>query len=581
MSFRVCALVPCYNHHQVIAETIAVLRQQGLVVIIVDDGSANETRQQLLRLADADQNICLERLATNRGKGGAVMHGLRKAAEKGFSHVLQVDADGQHDLANLPALLSLAEANPLALVSGQPVYDASVPKARQVARWLTHFWVWIETLSTQITDSMCGYRIYPLASTLVIIDSETLGQRMDFDPEIMVRSSWRGVAIIMTPVAVTYPDQNSSNFHLFKDNWRITKMHVRLLLTLFRRLPDVLKNRPGRIRKQRMAEPDIPAHWATLEERGMAVGVRLLGFVYRVLGRRFCGWIMLPVVFYFFVTGRVQRQASADYWRRIDRETGAGDGLQKPGVSWCRVFTHFRLFGEMALDKVAAWTGDISLGELRLPADGRLDRLADSGQGILVIASHLGNIEVSRALGKKKHANMRITVFAHTAHAAKFNELLARYNPDSAVDTVQVEQIGPGTAIELEQRINRGEWVVLAGDRVPVSGQNRVSYIDFLGDPAPFSHGPAILGALLKCPVYMMLCLKQEDHFELVFEQLAEKIELPRKNRLAAIDAYLVNYAGRLEKYCKAYPRQWFNFFDFWATDVQIARHGSEQLQQP
>ncbi|MBV1961516.1 MAG: hypothetical protein KUG52_05945, partial [Immundisolibacteraceae bacterium] len=188
-----------------------------------------------------------------------------------------------------------------------------------------------------------------------------------------------------------------------------------------------------------------------------------------------------------------------------------------------------------------------------------------------------GNIEVSRALGKKKHSNMKITVFAHTAHAAKFNQLLASYNPDSAVDTVQVEQIGPATAIELEQRIRQGEWVVLAGDRVPVAGQKRVSEVQFLGDPAPFSHGPIILGALLKCPVYMMLCIKQGEQFELVFEKLADQIVLPRQDRQSAIDGYLGQYVHLLERYCQAYPEQWFNFFDFW--DDNSGSTGQQQSQ--
>ena len=571
MNFRVCAVIPCYNHHQAIAEIAALLAQQGLAVIIVDDASDAQTEQVLNSLSQCNPAVSVERLGVNVGKGGAVVHGLRIAAERGFSHALQVDADGQHDLTELPRLLELASAHPDALISGQPVYDASVPRSRQLARWLTHIWVWIETLSTHISDSMCGYRVYPLTLTLAVIDQEKLGQRMDFDPEIMVRLSWRGVPIMMTPVKVTYPAQNTSNFDLVADNWRITQMHTRLVFTLLTRLRSVWKNRPQQGGQPIKSASRSSTHWASLDERGMLLGVQFLGFCYRVLGRRFCSWVMAPVVLYFFLTGRVQRQASADYWRRIDRQSQnqsrAQASAKKTVTGWRRVFNHFHLFAQMALDKVAAWVGDVGLDRLVLPADGRLDQVADSGQGILVIASHLGNIEVSRALGKKKHSNMKITVFAHTAHAAKFNQLLASYNPDSAVDTVQVEQIGPATAIELEQRIKQGEWVVLAGDRVPVSGQNRVSQIQFLGDPASFSHGPIILAALLKCPVYMMLCIKQGEQFELVFETLADQVVLPRQDRQSAIDTYLSQYASLLEKYCQAYPEQWFNFFDFWGDN--------------
>ena len=115
MSFRACVVIPCYNHHRVIADTTAALLQQGFTVIIVDDASDDETAQVLSQLADVDNQLIVETLAVNLGKGGAVIHGLRKAAELGFSHAVQLDADGQHDLADMAGLLDLAKANPDAL----------------------------------------------------------------------------------------------------------------------------------------------------------------------------------------------------------------------------------------------------------------------------------------------------------------------------------------------------------------------------------------------------------------------------------------------------------------------------------
>jgi hypothetical protein len=171
------------------------------------------------------------------------MQGFRQAAAAGFTHAVQLDADGQHDLARLAELLALARAHPEALISGAARYDASVPKARQWGRYLTHFWVWVETLSFRISDSMCGFRCYPLAPTLRLMQRAHIGSFMDFDTEIMVRLFWQGTPVHMLPVDVVYPADNTSNFDMLRDNWRITKMHTRLTLAMLPRAPLLLWRR--------------------------------------------------------------------------------------------------------------------------------------------------------------------------------------------------------------------------------------------------------------------------------------------------------------------------------------------------
>lgn len=545
-----CAVVPSYNHHLAIEAVVKGLKAQGLTVIIIDDGSAEPARSALAKLDNPAENIFVFRLKVNQGKGAATLKGLEIAGEKGFTHAIQVDADGQHDLTTLPVMVKLAADNPKALISGQPVYDETIPRSRKIARWLTHIWVWVETLSFQITDSMCGYRVYPIQATLDVAREEKIGQRMDFDTEIMVRLFWRGVPTMMTPVSVTYPQDNTSNFDLVADNWRITKMHTRLVFGMILRLPGMLKNRPE--------VQTGSTHWAGLDERGMFWGLWFLATCYRFFGRRVCLAIMQPVLLYFFLTGKEQRAASRYYWMRIFRDQG-----QARQPDWLRLYAHFRSFGEMALDKFAAWVGDISPDRLILSDSGEIDRVVDAGQGILVIASHLGNIEICRALGKHRHP-VQITVFAHTQNAVKFNRLLSRYNPNAAIDVVEVSDIGPATAIDLEERLGRGEWVVIAGDRVPVFMGKRESILNFMGDPAKFSQGAILLGSVLKCPVYTMFCMKEGREFRVFFDLLANRIDLPRKDRAAKIDDYLKKYIGKLEEICRQYPNQWYNFFDFW-----------------
>ena len=214
-----------------------------LPCLIVDDGSGAETALLLDELVARHAWITLLRLPLNQGKGGAVIQGLRQAAALGFTHALQLDADGQHDLADVPRLLAEAREYPQALISGAPVYDESVPKGRLYGRYATHVWVWINTLSLAIADSMCGFRAYPLAATIAMLDRESVGLRMDFDIEIIVRLHWAGVPVRNLPTRVTYPLDGVSHFDLWRDNVRISRMHARLFFGMLPRAPGLLARR--------------------------------------------------------------------------------------------------------------------------------------------------------------------------------------------------------------------------------------------------------------------------------------------------------------------------------------------------
>ncbi|HLN22607.1 MAG TPA: glycosyltransferase, partial [Patescibacteria group bacterium] len=329
---NLCAIVPSHNHHTVIASVVARLRALGLPVFVIDDGSSEPARSAIAALAG--DGVTLRRFEDNQGKGAAVVDGFRLAAAAGFTHAVQVDADGQHDLDALPALLAAAEESPDALVSGEPVYDASMPLGRKIGRWITHIWVWIETLSLRITDSMCGFRVYPLAAVLALLAEESVGRRMDFDTDIMVRLFWRGTPVRMVPVRVVYPPANTSNFDMLRDNVRISWMHTRLVLSML-------------CRQWCKRSPQVASHWSALGERGAYWGLRFCAGAYRLLGRRGCLVFMAPIVFYFFAFGRQQRRASQTFLSRA---------LNRP-VRLRESYRHFLGFAARALDTFIAWTG--------------------------------------------------------------------------------------------------------------------------------------------------------------------------------------------------------------------------------
>jgi len=233
-------VIPNYNHHLVIDDTIKALLSFELPIIIVDDGSDDKTQQVLSSIKKKYPSVTLIHRAENGGKGAAVQTGLAAAIAAGWSHALQVDADGQHDLNDVAVLLEQSHTQPKALISGRPIYDSSISKGRYYGRFITHFWVFLETLSTDIKDSMCGFRVYPLAAYGKLIQQNSLGNKMDFDIEIMVKLHWQGVPMHFVDTKVHYPENGLSHFHVFDDNVLISLMHSRLFFGMLIRLPKLL-----------------------------------------------------------------------------------------------------------------------------------------------------------------------------------------------------------------------------------------------------------------------------------------------------------------------------------------------------
>jgi glycosyltransferase involved in cell wall biosynthesis len=245
MTFKGCAVIPVYDHEHAIAAVVHGVQRHDIHIFLVDDGCNDACATELQRLSLLP-HITLLKHDRNRGKGAAVCTGFRAAHEAGFTHALQVDADGQHALADIARLLEVARAQPHAVICGKPIFDASIPKIRYYGRYLTHAMVWLETLSFEIRDSMCGFRLYPLDAVIALLDRRGVGPRMDFDTDIIVRLHWRGVATRWVDTKVVYPADGVSHFRMFFDNVRMTSLHVRLTLGMLVRLPVLIARRFSR-----------------------------------------------------------------------------------------------------------------------------------------------------------------------------------------------------------------------------------------------------------------------------------------------------------------------------------------------
>ncbi|MBY4676114.1 LpxL/LpxP family acyltransferase [Marinobacterium arenosum] len=305
-----------------------------------------------------------------------------------------------------------------------------------------------------------------------------------------------------------------------------------------------------------MAKSD--SHWSRTGEAGTVLGMKILLLVYRLLGRTGFRVILIPVMTYYYLTQKEARQASAEYLQRVQV-------LLEPKRRMGHTpFKHFMMFGEVLLDKFLVWMGHIRREDVVFETPAVFEKIDNNREGGVIVVSHLGNTEVCSALAHQL-PGIRLTVLVYTQHAEKFNSLMKKVNSSARIEMMQVTDMSPATAMILSERVEAGEFVVIAGDRTPVTGQQRVSMIDFMGRQAPMPQGAFILAGLLKCPVYLMFCLKQQVQYHIYLELFSERLKFSRKQRQQEIDEAVQRYAGRLEYYCKKAPLQWFNFFPFWS----------------
>jgi len=303
---------------------------------------------------------------------------------------------------------------------------------------------------------------------------------------------------------------------------------------------------------------DSNTHWSRIGESGTVLGMKFLLLMFRFFGRTGFRLCLYPVMVYYYLSRTEARAASQQYLRQISAYLPESE---RGGLSSYR---HFVMFGEILMDKLLAWMGKILRDDVEFETPDTIREIETERKGGIIIVSHLGNFEVCSALANEV-PDLKLTILIYTRHAQKFNQLMKRVNGSTDVEIMQVTDISPITAMQLSERIAAGGYVVIAGDRTPVTGQKRVSRVRFLGRDAPMPQGAFVLAGLLKCPVYLMFCLKQQERYHIYVELFARQLEYGnRKKRQEALDLAVQKFAQRLEFYCLKAPLQWFNFFPYW-----------------
>lgn len=298
-------------------------------------------------------------------------------------------------------------------------------------------------------------------------------------------------------------------------------------------------------------------HWSGVGEAGTLLGMKILLWVYRLCGRWGFRILLFPIMCYYYLTRHEARSSSKEYLQRIATE------LNYEQAKELSSFRHFLMFGEILLDKFLVWMGHIRREDVVFETPLLFDQINDSQSGGIIIVSHLGNTEICSALAHQL-PNIRLTLLVYTQHAEKFNRLIGKINESSRIEMLQVTDMTPATAMLLSERVEAGEYVVIAGDRTPVTGVGRTASANFLGRQAVLPQGAFILASLLKCPIYLMFCLKQKTQYHLYLELFSERLKFARREREIGLQQAVQDYAERLTYYCMKAPMQWFNFFPFW-----------------
>lgn len=304
-------------------------------------------------------------------------------------------------------------------------------------------------------------------------------------------------------------------------------------------------------------------HWAQINEVSFVIGMRLLFWIYRIAGRWPFRIVLYPVLCWYLMSKPAARQASMAYLQRVCAFSPEAAGTHRIRSGGRGVLQHFSAFAENILDKMLLWGGLFKTEDVATFGREQILHNIQAQSGGLLICAHLGNLELCRVLSRQSSA-LRITVLVHTKHAQAFNRLLAQLDPHSQLNLMQVTEMTPATAMILAEKVSRGEFVAIAGDRIPVSPTPRVARASFLGESAAFPIGPYVLASLMQCPVYLLFSLTKNGRSECHFELFRETIQLPRKSRDHIIDDLAAAYAERLEYFCLKAPLQWFNFYDFW-----------------
>lgn len=305
--------------------------------------------------------------------------------------------------------------------------------------------------------------------------------------------------------------------------------------------------------------------WTEITELGTMRALRLAGFLQRVLGRGLAFIPIWPSVLYYYARNRRARRASRHYLEHLYASPEGRLALgRRPGAR--AVLRHLYEFAVHLWDRLEIWSGALDSMDVQHDGSGHLFELARRGEGALLLGAHLGSIDMLWLLSKKYR--LVVNVVAFFGNAERINAFLESLGPETKVRVIEIDPESVRAAFEIRACLQRGEFVAIMADRTPPAKTARVAGTTFLGRPADFPLAPFRLAGVLDCPVFFALCVRRGDaSYQTLLRPIAEAERVPRGERDKRAGELLERYVALLESYCREFPYQWFNFYDFWGDE--------------
>lgn len=558
---RYCIAIPVYRQVTALRDFLPqVLEAIELPVVLLDDGNTEEDARELEKLAQHPM-VSLLRHEQNCGKGAAVQHIAEYAAQQGFSHLVQIDADGQHTAKDLPKFVQASEQHPEALILGAPVFDDSAPAARVWGRKLTTGMIALQTWSTSVEDGLFGFRCYPLAALTRAFTETHIHPRMGFDVEVLVRMLWNGASVKTLRTTVQYPPDGVSNFSYLEDNLSLILLHTRLvLLGLWRGPVSLLRRMRGVAVGDKGSSAERKSAWHEKKEHGSRLALQALLWLYKLGGRALLEVLLYPVIFYFWIKDPEARRNSKKYLFRLAQCYPEVTIPSRAPTYW-----HFHRFGQKIISSLQAWMGEYDGLDIDWHGREMIFELIDRGQGGIVLSAHIGCLEVCRATHKQQEG-LAITPLMYLENARVFRNFLAEINPESTCTVLPIESLNAGVAMAIQKRIAQGEFFAILADRQAPGTPGRSLEVPFLNHPSRLPEGAFALAMALECPTFTFFTIYNEEKkcYQAFWEKLVIQRPQGRKERRACLQELAEEFARRMERMCRKAPLQWFNFFDFW-----------------
>lgn len=540
---RPAVLIPTKDNVATLGDVVTRARQHGLPVFVVDDGSTDGSGDAA-RAAGA-QVITHPK---NKGKGAALLTGMRAAAKLGHTHVICLDADGQHDPADIPAFAAAIESEPVAIFAG--VRDLSTaPGISRFGRKFSNFWIWVET-GWHVGDSQCGFRAYPIAPVLALAMS---GGRYELEVEVLARALWTGVPVRDIPCFVYYPPraERVTSFRPFLDNARITWMNALLVV-------ERILWPPRWWLRIRSVDGTGGRAW-TGKSRGTGGGWRLVVVLQRFLGRRAVYALGTILAAWYVVFAPSARRGLESYLaRRLpERSFLAGS------------FAVFRDFAHALLDRLTfAAEGPRAFDYVREGQEQLIGAFSEP-RGAILLSAHVGNIEVSAGpsstpTGESGSRIKKLHVLRFEAPGDHGRAVIAAMPDAWRPQVIPVNMAEGFSTLAVVRALRAGAVVAMMGDRVI---DDRTVTVDFLGAPCRFPAGPWFVAALARVPVLVVGAFQEgPGRYRIIAAEPMNCVFDRKRTREDQVQEWAQVYADHIGAMVRRYPTQFYNFHDMWAT---------------